>query len=78
MRDEPAVIEVRVREEQRVDRRRLVRERHPIAEHIVRAALEHPAVDEDTRAIGLEEVLRAGHRARGAEEMQAHPRMMPR
>ena len=78
VRDQTAVVEVRVREQQRVDRRGLVGERNAVAEHVVRAALEHPAVDEHARAVGLEEVLRAGHRARGAEELEAHPRMMPR
>jgi len=39
----------------------------------VRAALEHAAVDDHARPVGLEEVLRARHRARRAEKVQAHP-----
>ncbi len=78
MRDEAAVIEVRVREEERVDRLRVVRERDAIPDHVVRAPLEHAAVDEHARAIGLEQVLRAGHGAGRTEEMDPHQRMMPR
>ena len=57
---------------------RLERERDPIADRFVGAALEHPAIDEDLRAIGLEEVLGAGDRPCRAEEMQTHASMMPR
>ena len=73
MRDETAVIEMRVREQQRVDLTRLVGERHAVADHIVRAALEHSAIDDDARAVGLEQILRTRHRARRAEKVQAHP-----
>src|SRR5207245_610419 len=46
MRDEPAVIEMRVREHEPVDLTRRVGERHAVPDHIVRAALEHATVDE--------------------------------
>src|SRR2546428_6957 len=46
--------------------------RRAVADHIVRAALEHPAVDEHARAVGLEQVLRTRHRARRAEKDQTH------
>src|SRR5207253_7072885 len=72
MRDEPAVIQMRVREQERVDLARRVGERHAVADHVVRAALEHAAVDEHARPVGLEQILRACHRPRRAEKVQAH------
>src|SRR5437899_10203438 len=72
MRDEPAVIEMRVREQERVDLARRVGERHAVADHIVRAALEHAAVDEHARPVGLEQILRTRHRLRRAEKVEAH------
>src|SRR5256886_1734225 len=72
MRDEPAVIEMRVREQQRIDLARRVGEGNAVADHIVRAALEHSAVDEDARPVGLEQILRTRHRPRGAEKVQTH------
>ena len=72
MRDEPAVIQVRVRQQDRVDLARRVRERHAVADHIVRAALEHATVDEHARPVRLEQILRACHRPRRAEKVQAH------
>src|SRR5437899_9717761 len=72
MRDEPAVIQMRVRKQERVDLARRVGEWHAVADHIVRAALEHTAVDEHSRPVGLEQVLRACHCPRRAEKVQAH------
>src|SRR2546426_11936090 len=72
MRNEPAVIEMRVREHERVDLARRVGERHAVADHIVRAALEHAAVDEHARSVGLEQILRTRHRPRRAEKVQTH------
>src|SRR5437773_9208765 len=72
MRDEPAVIEMRVREQHRVDVGWRVGELHAVADHIVRAALEHPAVDEHARPDRLEQILPACHRPRRAEKVQAH------
>src|SRR5919204_5949643 len=74
MRDEAAVIEVRVRQYEGVDVARVVREGEPIALGLVRAALEHPTVDEHARLAGLEKVLGARHRGRAAEEVQPHAR----
>jgi len=68
--DEAAVIEVRVREEERIDLARREREGQPVPRDLVRAALEHAAVDEDARAIGCEEELRAGDGGRAAEERE--------
>src|SRR2546427_4750960 len=72
MRDEPAVIQMRVREQERVVFVRRVGERHAVADHVVRTALEHATVDEDARPVGLEQILRACHRPRRAEKVQAH------
>src|SRR5256886_4455239 len=72
MRDEPAVVEMRVREQERVDLARLIGEGHAVADHVVRAALEHAAVDEHPRSVGLEQILRTRHRPGRAEKVQAH------
>src|SRR5256712_5495132 len=72
MRDEPAVIEMRVREQERVDLARRIGERHAVADHIVRAALEHAAVDEHARPVGLEQILRTRHRPCRAEKVEEH------
>src|SRR5207253_8956468 len=70
--DEPAMIQVRVRQQDRVDLARRVGERHAVADHIVRAALEHAAVDEHAGPVGLEQVLRTRHRPRRAQKLQTH------
>src|SRR5438270_12920076 len=67
------MMEMRVREQERVDLVRQVGERHAIMDHVVRAALEHAAVDEHARPVGLEQILRTCHRPRRAEKVQAHP-----
>src|SRR5438309_9628024 len=72
MRNEPAVIEMRVREQERVHLTRRVGERHAIADHVVRAALEHAAVDEHARPVGLKQILRTGHRPGRAEKVETH------
>ena len=72
MRDEPAVVEMGVGQEDRVQLARVVRERDPVADRLVRAALEHPAVDQDPGALGGQQELRAGHRRRGPEELEVH------
>src|SRR5438132_7216778 len=72
MRDEPAVIQMRVREQERVDLARRVGERHAVADHVVRAALEHAPVEEHARPARPEQILRACHPPRRAEKVQAH------
>src|SRR3989454_3674514 len=72
MRDEPAVIQMRLREQERVDLARRIGERHAVADHIVRAALEHAAVDEHARPVGLEQILRSRHCPRRAQKVQTH------
>ena len=78
MRDEPrqiaAMIEMGVREDNRVDAAGGKRQRLPVAFAQFLQALEEAAVDENAHAGGVEKVFRAGYRARGAEESQGrHP-----
>ena len=72
VRDEPAVVEMGVRQQDRVERGRVEGERDPVADRLVRAPLEHAAVDEDPCPLGGQQELRAGHRRRGPEELEVH------
>ncbi len=56
---------------------RVVGERDPVADRLVRAALEHPAVDQDPGSLRGQQVLRAGHGRRGPEELEVHQRSLP-
>ena len=73
-RDQPrqvaAMVEVRVGEDDGVDRGGVDRQRLPVALAQLLETLKQPAVDEDAMAVHLEQVLRAGHGAGGAEERQ--------
>ena len=71
-RQQPAVVEVGVGEDDRVERRRVNAQRHPVAHRLVGAALEHAAVDEDPRPAGVDEVARARDGPRPAEEGELH------
>jgi hypothetical protein len=71
-RQEAAVIEVGVRDQDRIQGGGVEAQRHPVADHVVRAALEHPAVDQDAGALGGDEEARAGDGARATEEAQLH------
>ncbi len=78
IRDEPrqiaAMVEMGVREDNRVDAAGGKRQRLPVAFPQFLQALEEPAVDEDAHAGGVKEVFRAGYCAGGAEEGQGrHP-----
>ena len=55
-----------------VELARVERERDPVADRFVRAALEHPAVDEDPGPLGVEQELRAGDGRRATEEVDLH------
>ena len=66
----PAVIEVRMGQDDGVDRGRVDRQRLPVAQPQFLQPLKQAAVDQHAPAIDLEEVLRAGHRTSGAEESQ--------
>ncbi len=65
-----AVIKVRMGQDDGVDGGRVDRQRLPVAEPQVLQALKQPAIDEDTPAADLEEVLGAGHRTGGAKKGQ--------
>ena len=75
LRHEPrqvaAVIEVRVREHDRVDRVGADRQRLPVALAQLLQSLKQPAVDEHAMAVGVEQMLRTGDGARGAETGQS-------
>ena len=63
-----AMVEVGVGENDRMDLARRDRQRLPVAFAQFLEPLEEPAVDQNTHARGVEEVLRAGDGSRGAEE----------
>ena len=71
-RQQPAMVEMGVGQQHGVERRRVVCERDPVADRLVRAALEHPAIDEDPGAARVEQVLRAGDGRRATEEVEVH------
>ena len=68
------VVDVGVADHQRVDRRRLDRERLGVAALGLRAALDHPAVQHQPMAGGLDLVQRTGDLARRPMEVHAHVR----
>ena len=72
VRDQPAVVEVGVGQEDGVERRGVEVEREPVPDRLVRAPLEHPAVDEHLRLPGDEQMLRAGDGRRATEEVDLH------
>jgi hypothetical protein len=65
------VVDVRVGQDQRADAARIERGCRPVALPQRLVALEHPAVDHQLGAACLDEVLRARHRLRSAEERKA-------
>ena len=65
-----AVIEMRVREDDGVDRAGRDRERGPVAQPQLLEALEQAAVDENAMVAEIEQMLRAGDGAGGAEKRQ--------
>ncbi len=71
---QPAVVEVGVGQQHRVELGRVERERDPVADRFVRAALEHAAVDQDPGPLGDEQELRARDRGGAAEELDVHRR----
>ena len=68
------VVEVRVREQHRVDLPRLEGRARPVAQPELLEPLEHAAVDQHPRAIRLEQLLAPGDRARRAVEGESHRR----
>ncbi len=71
-RDEAAMVEVGMGQEHGVEVGCIEGERDPVADRFVRAALEHPAVDEDPGPLGDEQELRAGDGRRATEEVDLH------
>ena len=71
-RDQPAMVEMSMGQQHGVEGRGVEVERDPVADRLVRAALEHPAIDEDPRLAGLEQVLRARHGRGAAQEVDLH------
>ncbi len=65
------VIDVRVREDDRVDRRGMNRQRPPVAAPQFLQSLKLTAINEETTTIDLEQVLRAGNGTGGAEKRQS-------
>ena len=68
--DVPAVVEVGVAEDDRVDGGRVERQGRPVAQPQLLRALEQPAVEEHACGVGLEEELAAGHGAGPTEERE--------
>src|SRR5687768_3610410 len=68
------MIEVGVRQQDRVELSRVIGERDAVANRLVGAALEHAAVDEHLGLAGREQELRAGDRGGRAQELKLHQR----
>ena len=72
-RQPPAMVDVRVAQHDAVQRRDVERERVAVAQLVARAALDHPAVEQQPPAAGeLDLVARARDFAGGAVEADAH------
>ena len=61
-----------VGQEHGVELGRFERERDPVPDRLVRAPLEHAAVDEHPRPFGDEQELRPGDGRRATEEVDVH------
>ena len=70
------MVEMRVREEHGIQGLRVERERDAVPDRLVRAPLEHPAIDEDGGPFGRQQELRPGHGGRAAEEVDLHRAMV--
>jgi hypothetical protein len=66
------MIDMRVGDRHRVDLRRIEAELVTVVPLVFIAPLKHAALDQHRRAIGLEEIARAGHLAGRAEKLQLH------
>ena len=74
VRNQAAVVEVGVGEQDGVQLGRVVGERDAVADCLVGAALEHAAIDQDPGPAGGQQELRAGDRGRRAQELELHHR----
>lgn len=66
------MVEVRVRDDDEIDRPHVERRRGEVLCRGVLAALEEPAVDQERGGVRLDQAGAAGHFAGGAEEGDAH------
>ena len=73
-RQVPAVIQVRVGQDERVNGGGIDRQRCPITQPQLFQPLKKPAIDEDSASVSFEEVLGARDSAGGAEKRQARRR----
>ena len=73
-RQQAAMVQVGVGQHDRVETLRVEAERDPVADGLVRAPLEHAAVDQDPGPFGLEEELRTGDGGRATQEVDLHGR----
>jgi hypothetical protein len=64
------MVEVRVRQDDGVDRRRIDGQRLPIPQPQFLQPLKQPAIDEHPPPVHLEQMLGPGHRARSPEKRQ--------
>jgi len=71
-RQQPAVVEVRVREDDEVERLGPAARWRAVLRAGFAATLEKPAVDEEAHALGLDQRGRTRHFGRGAEEGESH------
>ncbi len=71
-RKQPAMVQVSVGQEHRIEGGWVIRERDPVADGFVRAALEHAAVDQDARPVRLEQELGTGDGGRATEKVDLH------
>jgi hypothetical protein len=72
------VVEVGVGQEDRVEGLGVEAERHAVPDRFIRAALEHPAIDEDPGLVGDEQELGAGDGRGATQEVDLHRRIVPR
>ncbi len=75
--DEAAVIQVRVGQDDGVEARRVVGQWHVVAHHLLRAALEHPAIDEHPGTFGGQQELRSGDGVGRPKEVDFHAPILP-
>ncbi len=71
-RDATGMVDVRVAQHDRVDARRVERERLAVQGLLLATALDQAAVEQEAEVTGLDQVTRAGHTAGCAERLQPH------
>ena len=71
-RQQAAVVDVRVGQQDEVEPAEIATERRPIARGRLAAALEHAAVDQEADAVRFHQQAGSGHLSGRTEERQAH------